>query len=279
MSDEKHIQYEDCIVTFIDVLGFRSLVMDRSAADVHRVIKRLEEFTRPENVQDYGLDSKTISHAYAQSVSDAIVRVRPYHTKYRDGAFFREILDLLHAQMELVNLGVLIRAGLTVGKAYVPLSGDGPVFGPAMIRAYEIESQEAVYPRIVIDDDALEQHKLDPRLRSDNNSLAEELAHLDRMLAIGDDGIKYIDYLGAFGEFDSESGYFEFLQSHANLIRNGRSENKPRGVKRKYEWLAAYHNRRVDSIKESVLSSEAQRRAFYEECEVPPEDFLEEITV
>jgi hypothetical protein len=275
----KAIEYESCIVTFIDVLGFRALVTNRSAADVHHVIKALERFTKPDNVGVSRKDVRIFSQAHAQSVSDAIVRVRPYKTMYRDGALVHEILDLLHAQIELVNLGVLIRAGLTVGDAYLPASGDGPVFGPAMVRAYEIESQEAVYPRIVIDDDALEQHKLDPLLRSESNSLAEEQKLLRQLLAVGDDGTRYINYLNAVGEFDDPSVHLSFLQTHAQLVRTGRIESVNRNVRRKYEWLTVYHNKQVEGMRRAILSSPSRMRAFYEEYDVDAKNFLDEVTI
>jgi hypothetical protein len=198
---------------------------------------------------------------------------------YRDGALVHEILDLLHAQIELVNLGVLIRAGLTVGDAYLPASGDGPVFGPAMVRAYEIESQEAVYPRIVIDDDALEQHKLDPLLRSESNSLAEEQKLLRQLLAVGDDGTRYINYLNAVGEFDDPSVHLSFLQTHAQLVRTGRIESVNRNVRRKYEWLTVYHNKQVEGMRRAILSSPSRMRAFYEEYDVDAKNFLDEVTI
>jgi len=39
-----------------------------------------------------------------------------------------------------------------------------------MVRAYEIESQEAIFPRIVVDDYALAQHQSDESLRSEANT-------------------------------------------------------------------------------------------------------------
>lgn len=276
---KKEIEYEPCIVTFIDVLGFRVLVTNRSAAYVHRVINALERFTPPDDSEIGRKDARLISQAYAQSVSDAIVRIRPYKTTYRDGALVHGILDLLHAQIELINLGVLVRAGLTVGDAYVSPNGKGPMFGPAMVRAYEIESQEAVYPRIVIDDDALERHKLDPLLRSDNNSLAEERKLLRLLLAIGDDGTRYIDYLNAAAEFDGPSLYLGFLQTHAQLIRAGKVESANRSVRRKYEWLAVYHNKQIDGMRKAVLSNRQKAISFYEEYDVQADAFFDEVTV
>jgi hypothetical protein len=276
------IEYEPCIVTFIDVLGFQSLLNSRSAAEIHRIIKSLQHFTRPVDEGEINRSkSKTrlVSQAYAESVSDAIVRVRPYKTEYQDGALVYELLDLLHAQMELVNSGVLIRAGTTVGNAYVGPKGEGPIFGPGMVRAYRIESEEAIYPRILIDSHALEQHKLDKHLRSDNLP-RYEFKVLRELLATGSDGERFIDYLGAAaGECDDAGSYFTFLQTHANLVRKGLKEAANARIERKYVWLRRYHNKNVKSLRALNTKTEKRKRIFFNEFEIQPEEFFEELLV
>jgi len=281
LSDEKEVEgvtYQPCIVTFIDILGFRTLIENRPPKEVYKVLQSLKHFTNP--VEDlFGGANISISRAHARSVSDAVVRVRPYKTAYRDGALVHEILDLLHAQIELISQGVLVRAGLTVGDAFLEPSPHGTIFGPAMVRAYEIESQEAIYPRIVIDDLALEQHASDEGLRSDHNTLEYEQRMLAGILAAGDDGTKYIDYLRADAEFDDPGLYFQFLQDHAKLIREGRKASQDRRIRRKYEWLAAYHNKRIQAIRQNFLSSKERADWFTHEYEIDPSDYLQEVTV
>jgi hypothetical protein len=269
------VEYEPSIVTFIDVLGFRALVENKSAAEVHKVLATFQHFTRPDDEGLSAADLKLISHARARAVSDAIVRVRPYKTLYQDGALFHEILDLLHAQIELMNLGVLVRAGLTVGNAYVGKKQTDPVFGPAMVRAYEIESKEAIFPRIVVDDLALKLHRNDKHLRSDNNSLAEEIKVLSRLLAKDDDGLRFIDYLGALDEFDP-GDYFTFLQRHAELIREGRKLSGA-SVQNKFDWLATYHNGHITALRKRIVGNAKQTKLFVEEFEYEPTDFFKEV--
>lgn len=262
------IEYEPCVVSFIDVLGFRSLIDMRSAAEVHDVLDKLEKFTKPEkdeppkSMKDVRLNSRT----FAYSVSDAIVRVRPYDTQFEDGAFFCELYDLLLAQIALAGSGVFVRAGVTVGDAYVGLLGEGPVFGPAIIRAYEIESQEAIFPRVVIDDHAIEEHRTDRRLRSQNNTLEYEIEAVDSLLRTADDGTRFIDYLrSSRSEFEELSSYIDFLAQHSGHIRKGRTENIGKRVKRKYEWLARYHNGCVTELHEEAAASDDLHDMLYEE--------------
>lgn len=262
------VRYEPCVISFIDLLGFRSLLESRSAAEIHGLLRQLERFTRPpEEPLPRSMDEVRLhSRAFAFAMSDAIVRVRAYDTQYHDGAFFWELYDLLHAQIGLINNGVIIRAGVAVGDAYVGLNGQGPLFGPALVRAYEIESQEAIYPRIMVDERALAEHARDPRLRGEQNAIEYERQAVESLLATGEDGVRYIDYIRASrSEFEDLRSWFGFLSRHASLVRNGLAQLGNSRVIRKYEWLARYHDRCVVELREEAASSDAVARELYED--------------
>lgn len=243
--------YEDCIASFIDVLGFRNL-LKRPASDVLQILNILRKFSTPDGERSSRRRdrSRNVSRAFAESVSDAVVRIRVFETKHRDGAFFHELLDLLHMQIDCINNGVLIRAGVAIGKAHVGADGKGPIFGEAVVRAFEIESGEAIFPRIVIDEAAYDTFLTDDRLISENNDHEEERSHVDKMLRVGEDGTRYIDYLrAAIGELDEEIQYYTFLGSHAQLIREGLAEaGSDSRIRRKLVWLAFYHNQVIGEL-------------------------------
>lgn len=273
--------YEPCIVSFIYVLGFRNLLETRHAHDIRNVLLQLREFTAPleERPTRPVKDARLISRAFADSVSDAVVRVRVYDTQYHDGAFFHELLDLLHAQIECIGNGVVIRAGVAIGGAHVGVRGKGPVFGPAMVRAYEIESNEAIYPRIVVDIAAYQSFLEDARLRKQDHRLEEELHYVDRLLRIDADGKRFIDYLAASeSEFDDLASYFIFLKSHADLVRVKLATTTAR-VREKFEWLAAYHNSVVDNIITQLADGHRSVEAFEAEFDVDPVSFLQATVV
>lgn len=280
--ESRGVLYEPCVVSFIDVLGFRSIIDERSAAEVHSILSGLERFTRPdEEPPPRSMDEARLhSRAFSFAVSDAIVRVRPYNTQFRDGALFWELYDLLHAQVALVGNRVLIRAGVTVGDAYVGINGEGPMFGPAMVRAYEIESQEAIYPRIVVDEHAIEQHRTDPQLRSQNNTLEYEIEAVGSLLSIGEDGTRFIDYLRASrSEFEELASYLDFLVQHAALVRAGLAEASDRRTLRKYTWLAHYHDRCVLELVSEAATSDMDGALYEEGMEVDARAYLEGLLI
>lgn len=272
------VEYEPCIVTFIDVLGFRSLLATRTAGEVHAVMHVLRDGTRP----DYEPAPRSMnevrlrSRAFAEAVSDAVVRVRVYDTQQRDGALFWELLDLLHAQLDCIARGVVVRGGVTIGDAYVGHNGEGPVFGPAFARAYGIESEEAVHPRIVLDLPAYEAVRHDERLRSQEHGADEEFGYLDDLLTLDDDGWLFLDYLRAGeAELDDIADFFALLATHERLIRRGLADaGDDERTRDKYLWMRRYHNTCIERIVSELADGTRRSAAFEAEYGFDPEEWL-----
>ena len=229
--------YRPAVVTFLDVLGFRELVHRSSAEEIRATLRSLRSFSNPGS-DDY--DDEMEETRYI-AFSDSIVRVRFYDTPYRVGALWHEILDLLHAQGELAGRDVLVRGGVSVGEVFI--DGD-MVFGPGFVRAYDLESQFANFPRIVIGPEAFRALRTDRRLIAEDHDLAEELGHLRSLLKRGEDGLWFIDYLFAFrAEMDDPERLPEFVERHRDLIvRNANAASPASRVLQKYLWLARYLN-------------------------------------
>jgi hypothetical protein len=135
-----------------------------------------------------------------------------------------------------------------------------------LVRAYEIESQEAIYPRVVIDEHAIIEHKRDSRLRAEHNTLEYECQAIENILATGEDGTRYIDYLHASrSEFEDVGSWLSFLDCHASLVRSGLAQSGNRRVARKFEWLVRYHDGCVAKLREETTSSDAMADELYED--------------
>ena len=153
------------------------------------------------------------------------------------GAIFYEALNLVHAQADLINQGVFVRGGMTAGPIYAEGTN---VFGPAFVRAYELESNFANFPRIVVGPEVFRE------LRS-NNRLAEDVPHdvhyLRRLLRRGDDGLWFIDYLKSIRrEMDDPQGHPDFVLRHKAMIVTNAAKAVSLRTLQKYLWLATYHN-------------------------------------
>ena len=177
-------------------------------------------------------------------MSDAIVRVRTIETQYYVGALYWELLDLLHIQIDCLNAGILVRGAMTIGHMHVGTNLDGPIFGPALVQAYEMEGREVIYPRIAAHEDVITRHRADERLRQEDHSLKEEQKFLSDILIEDEAGLHSIDYLRAsLSEFESHyEDWLTFLEEHKELIETRVSDTANASVRRKYNWMKIYHN-------------------------------------
>lgn len=137
--------YERRIVAFYDVMGWRSKIEAAGAniekiTELKNVIRLFAMFPdkdkypfdlRPSTFSDNVVISSVVSH---QSV-------------------FNFLLRLTFTQLLSAYLGFFIRGGVTVGDI---VHDEHVVFGPALNRAYYLESKIADKPRIVLDPECLE---------------------------------------------------------------------------------------------------------------------------
>ena len=240
--------YEECIVTFIDILGFRDLLDTKTAAEIRQI---LDIFRREAVPYDDGesidpSQPRLTSEVKTEAISDAVVRARTIHTNYRDGALFHELLDLVFIQAACIEKGILLRGALTIDYAHVGQALEGPVFGPGLVKAYQMEEREAIYPRIIIEEAVIERFENDRSLWKEGHHKSQEAAYLGDLLKTDEAGLKFVDYLGAVEtEMDDYGSYLEFLQRHKELVERGLSVTSRREVRRKYAWLKNYHDSQV----------------------------------
>lgn len=281
-KDDDDRGFETGIVTFIDILGFREILRERNAAEIREIIQSLRQFGQgdgdarepPRRMKEYRLHSE----AFSESVSDAIIRCRTVDTQFPSGPLIHELIDLTHCMVDCVAVGIVLRAGMTIGEAHIDQGG--PLFGDAIARAVELESRHAIYPRILIDHQLIAQYEQDERLWKDRERDAYEDRMLRSFIALDKDGSFYLDYLRAAGpgEFDGEiHGQFEFLRRHRDLTRAGLSHVRE-DVRRKYVWLANYHNDFVAELRERYDPDDPSGE-FEAEIGATPRRFFDELTI
>ncbi len=241
--------YEECLVTFFDILGFRSLLNTRSGPEIAQFLSIFRQVSQGDDITPATRSDELRLHSEvtAEIMSDAIVRVRTIDTQYYIGALYWELLDLLHIQIDCLNADILVRGAMTVGYMHVGTNLDGPIFGPALVQAYEMEGSEVIYPRIVVHEDVLARLREDERLRREEHTVEEEEEYLSHILVEDEAGLHYIDYLRASSiafEPDFED-WLAFLVEHKQLIETRLPQAVNSSVRRKLNWMKIYHNRVV----------------------------------
>lgn len=267
--------YRPAVITFVDILGFREII---ATGTFESVSKRLRTVRRLSGADPSGTGED--GEAKVIQFSDSIIRIRPLDAeanKGRYGLLFFEFLDLLHMQGELVNHGICMRGGISIGDVHYE---DDTIFGPGFVRAYELESVYARFPRIVIDPILIAQLKKDERLSSKHNPLGEEIRQIRKNIRKDSDGVYFIDYLQAFvDEIDDPENVPVFLGNHKRMIlANSAKFGELNPVSAKYLWLATYHNRLIAGIQPKFLKHHGLKRSDLEisEKEMPVLQLLEE---
>lgn len=240
-------RYRKAIVTFIDILGFKEIVKTRSATDIHEILSELADWSGGDTdyIAEEDEASIPVGLTGAIAFSDNVVRVCPIDTDEDDegghGALFHELLSLVHVQAKLAERGIFLRGGMTVDDIHMSAR---MVFGPGLVRAYELESSLAIYPRIVIDPGAIQALFENPAMRG-HDDVEDDLEYIDNLVRQGEDGFYFVDYLKACrSELNNPGEGFPLkLREHAAFITEAAAKfGQLTSAKQKYLWLARYHN-------------------------------------
>jgi hypothetical protein len=134
--------YERRVVIFYDVLGWRSQIA-RAGRDPEQIgdLRRLIL----QHVRTMGL--RTNWNISVSTFSDNVVISQPICAETVALIAHMAIMQIASAMK-----GFLLRGGITIGEI---VHDSEVVFGPALNRAYELESRVAKYPRFLVDRSAL----------------------------------------------------------------------------------------------------------------------------
>jgi hypothetical protein len=244
-AEERPAQYQKSLLTYFDILGFREMV--GSGADPEQVASRLRVFSRLSQPERGEMEKwqHTFSHFSDLAVRNVPIKARE-ELGVEQGLLYWELLDLAYIQSHLAEDGILIRGATTVGDIYVD---DRLIFGPALIRAYELERGVASYPRIILDSRVLDRLADSPELCIPG--VADQIKSLCTVLARDNDGTWFVDYLQAtMHELASQpTAYRKFLRRHRDVVRKAAAKfpelSSPAA---KIGWLISYHNRTVGAL-------------------------------
>jgi hypothetical protein len=135
-------QYEERFCAYIDILGFTELVASlrkepTKVETIKRILDRVHNHDRHTPVELAGSNFRT------QSISDAVA-LSTNPTILGFTILVRVISDLF---LDLLAEGYFIRGAICKGPLY---HDEVMVFGEAFITAYRLESEVALYPRVMV---------------------------------------------------------------------------------------------------------------------------------
>lgn len=161
--------YEERLVVFLDILGFKKAINDsktdqaklskiyefiKSYSDSNHTDQIFADFYKGNGAPCDKEDRKTLRKTYKYSFtqfSDSFVFSVNAGDIVSVGFFPFLIATFIK---KAFDIGFLIRGGVSIGSMIH--EENGPVFGPAFVHAYELESRQAVFGRVVVSEQAFQ---------------------------------------------------------------------------------------------------------------------------
>lgn len=234
----KHPKYAQRLILFLDFLGFKEIV-DGTVGDAGRLDTLLGAI---DHLYEIGSDDKDLySSARATTFSDSVVL--SYGVR-EQSAVFNLLLDIAFAIIGLVNRGFLVRGAVTIGEL---IHTKKYLVGPAMVKAYEMESKEAKVPRVLLDPRLLETARKAPAVHHDPD---DEERYVKLLMRMDGDKRHFIDYVSWESVVEvagmDDDYYSDYLREISKILRRGLSHPSA-GVLEKYLWI---HKQYVAAIKQ-----------------------------
>lgn len=237
MANREPIQYENRLIAFVDLLGFKQAVNNSVnhqviAQKIYNILNyhnRLKEKNYGDGLasgSDYGKEITFFSDCFV--ISYAIGR---------GGELNYLLSDVIFHALDLTSIGFLVRGGITFGQ----LVHQGDIcFGPAMNRAYELESICARYPRILVDDVIINNISA---FRPECNSEEFERKFMFKLISRDKDGKYFLNYIKQNSYFDDYVYYQNYLKYMRDfLICNLQQYQNDERVVKKYRRYKEYYN-------------------------------------
>lgn len=262
------MKYEQRIVAFIDILGFKSLLdetVDNDGNDneekIDSVISAYQSIRdvwdldeKPKYLNTNSSESKKVS-IFSDSIVVSFKIEAPSEVFYT-------LLELKWLIMRLLSRQILCRGAVAIGKF---IHSENYLFGPALVEAYMLESKAAMYPRIILDWSVVLVGSTNSAM---HHSFSEEKEYVQSLLEQDSDGMYYIDYFfKAQDELDDPDYDFpSYIENLGEIIREGlmrSSHHSKADLRIKFSWMRERYNKMVEIVTSKEAINNMKRSNDY----------------
>lgn len=239
--------YEERIVCFLDILGFRSHLAGTTSADGKDVPDKIQAIAKAiEIIRDVGDADRPDERPDTQvtQFSDSLVVSFPARTN--SGVFFA-LLGIMWIQMRLVQHGMLCRGGIAQGKL---IHTARLIFGPAFVEAYNLETRVAIYPRVILSEAIV---RAGIAAHAPHHLPKHESESIHDLISLDADGMYFVDYItkGQSELDDPETDYPGYLGRLCDIVIAGRDAKDP-AISTKFEWIRGRLTPHVSLVKRNA---------------------------
>jgi hypothetical protein len=260
-------EYEERYVGFVDILGFRDLLNKLARGTIphtliHGMLKKVHEPQQLLAISIPDSSLRVVGDLKALSISDAVAI-----STHADAEGLNTIFDsICELATGLAEQGYLVRGGLTRGMLY---QDDKTVFGQALVSAYQMESQIARYPRVLVPKSVHENiisfRGSDPKWNDAFEGIIKRSDDGPLFLNILRPTLAKLQYGGADQTLVAEKGRArDRLKKIGGAIQHQFDESidDPK-VFEKYQWFSRYFNETVPTeYAEQIRGPGVEPRAF-----------------
>jgi hypothetical protein len=248
--------YEERVLAFIDILGFSNTIkktVDNGIEDeifTRKINNLIENIQWHLNYEKNHFGENIIKSKIVNQFSDSIIIS---YLMNEESGIFDILLDILYLCAAVIQKGFLLRGAIVCDKLF---HTENKIFGPALVKAYEMESKLAIYPRIILDDNIIKIAELyhnrihDPEM---------EREYVKQLILKDFDGLYFINIFDAI-ESELDAGIEEmpeYFESLKKIIVSMDTQNNF-SIKSKYLWLKEKYNIHLTKYKKNYNNTRAK---------------------
>ena len=256
-DEEGKSELKEYYVAYFDILGYKAYFEDENIDEnsfLHTIsdciedVKKGVRIAQNLNMNEIKIDYRVYSDNFLFYIDGEVEELKALTA-------FSYLLSLIQHRL-LEKHSILLRGGVTRGKFY---AGKEFIFGKALINAYKLENEEAVYPRIIFGKNCFAKQTIEALVGADN------ILH-DK------DEYYYINFFSCLAGTENEKSLKENITKLTNInsrYRNTTDLKKIHERERliaKYLWLITRYNEYCEKRKRGenviVYKTEINKRVL-----------------
>lgn len=223
-EDNKVKKYQEYYVAFLDILGFKALLKDRTCEEIYSIFEILHQNARGK-LNLNGVDIQAYKHIHHIILSDSIII---YIKANKPDAFAALVHICNKLQYSLANRDkpILLRGAIAIGDLY---HKKDVIYGSGLSSAYSLESNLAKYPRIIFTGDVLE------RGLENTTYMFPYMEGFTNLYQKDKDSLYFVNYFSP--DFWDTNILIKYYDSLNNICNEQLNQAIEEGLRNKYIWL------------------------------------------
>lgn len=246
---------KNSIIIYFDILGYKehlskygnNFYLHIINQVVEKVLQEIESLGYEWDLSEFCMDENNNFRRKFKAVNyrifsdNFVFAIALFNEKEKNYMLLRTIISYIYKlQQELIiNYNIFIRGSIVCGEI---LFSDNYIFGDGLVKAYSLENEMAVVPRIILDKEVVNIFNMKV------DDIIHDLYKVTDEEVIEDiDGIFFINYLAIDNRYIEGLGDDEITRNavmrHRQIIEENIQTCKTMKTIQKYFWCKEFHNR------------------------------------